>query len=55
MFNVFIDGSAGTTGLKIVDRLSKRSDINLIKLPDTYALESSSRAISALEILFASL
>ncbi len=34
MYNVFIDGSAGTTGLKIVDRLSSRKDINLITLSE---------------------
>ncbi len=34
MYNVFIDGSAGTTGLKIVDRLSNRKDINLITLSE---------------------
>ena len=29
MTKVFIDGSQGTTGLKIFDRLSKRTDIAL--------------------------
>lgn len=29
MTKVFIDGSQGTTGLKIFDRLSKRTDIEL--------------------------
>jgi N-acetyl-gamma-glutamyl-phosphate reductase len=32
MFNVFIDGSSGTTGLRIYDRLKKRNDINVISL-----------------------
>ncbi len=43
MYNVFIDGSAGTTGLKIVDRLSNRKDINLITLPDELRKDISAR------------
>lgn len=31
---VYIDGSAGTTGLRIYERLSDRQDIKLITLPD---------------------
>ncbi|MCI7644451.1 MAG: N-acetyl-gamma-glutamyl-phosphate reductase, partial [Lentisphaeria bacterium] len=31
---VFIDGKAGTTGLRIYDRLLKRSDIELLTLSD---------------------
>lgn len=34
MTKVFIDGSAGTTGLRIHERLSERSDITLLTLPD---------------------
>lgn len=34
MKKVFIDGSAGTTGLRIVERLKNRKDIQLIKLTE---------------------
>ncbi len=34
MKKVFIDGSAGTTGLRIFERLSERNDISLITLPE---------------------
>ncbi len=34
MKKVFIDGSAGTTGLRIADRLKKREDIFLLTLPE---------------------
>ena len=32
MHKIFVDGWQGTTGLKIVDRLEKRKDIELVKL-----------------------
>ena len=54
MYKVFIDGSAGTTGLKIFDRLSKRSDIELIILPDEQRKDISARekAINSADVVF---
>ena len=54
MTNVFIDGSAGTTGLRISDRLSTRKDINLIKLPEAERKNADARkkAISDADIVF---
>ena len=34
MTKVFIDGKEGTTGLRIFDRLSLRSDLELLTLPE---------------------
>ena len=44
MTKVFIDGSAGTTGLRIVDRLSAREDLELLILPDELRKNTSARA-----------
>lgn len=54
MTNVFIDGSAGTTGLRIYDRLEKRQDINLIKLPEELRkdFDARSNAINSADIVF---
>lgn len=43
MKKVFIDGSAGTTGLRIYERLSKRDDITLITLDDSVRKDVSAR------------
>ena len=44
MYNVFIDGSAGTTGLRIHERLSGRADINLLTLPEERRKDPQARA-----------
>ena len=43
MFNVFIDGKEGTTGLQIYDRLEKRSDIKIISLPEELRKDTEAR------------
>ena len=54
MYNVFIDGSAGTTGLKIVNRLSNREDINLIKLSEELRKDEKARkeALNSADVAF---
>ena len=44
MTKVFIDGSAGTTGLRIVDRLQQRKDLELLILPEEMRKDPSARA-----------
>lgn len=54
MAKVFIDGSSGTTGLKIFDRLSSRSDISLIKLSDELRKDVNAKAevINSADVVF---
>lgn len=54
MTKVFIDGSAGTTGLRIVDRLSGRDDICLVRLPEELRKDTNARkdAINSADIVF---
>ena len=54
MTKVFIDGSAGTTGLRIFDRLSIRKDIELIALSDDVRKnpEERKKAINSADIAF---
>ncbi len=54
MTKVFIDGSAGTTGLRIVDRLTERTDIELLVLPDELRKDPDARrdALASADIAF---
>jgi len=54
MIQVFVDGSAGTTGLKIVERLSTRGDVSLIRLPEALRKDVSARkeAINCADVAF---
>ena len=43
MYKVFVDGSAGTTGLRIVQRLSERKDVFLIRLDENRRKDPAAR------------
>ena len=54
MTDIFIDGSAGTTGLRIYERLADRDDINVITLSEELRkdMEARREAISSADIAF---
>ncbi len=54
MKKVFIDGKGGTTGLRIYERLSERSDIELMLLPDEKRkdVEARREALNSCDIAF---
>lgn len=43
MRTVFVDGSAGTTGLRIVQRLAARADLELLTLPESLRKDPAAR------------
>lgn len=54
MFKVFIDGSAGTTGLRIRGMLEKREDVQLIELPEAQRKDPAARkdALNRADVVF---
>ena len=54
MKKVFIDGSAGTTGLRIAQRLAQRSDIELLSISDGLRKDPAerSRMLNSADIVF---
>lgn len=54
MKKIFIDGSVGTTGLRIAERLENRPDIEIIRLPEEKRKDDAARkeALSACDVAF---
>ena len=54
MKRIFIDGSAGTTGLRINERLSDRHDLELIRLPEELRKDTEARkdALNRADVAF---
>lgn len=53
-FRVFVDGAAGTTGLRIHERLGAREEIELLRLPEAQRKDLSARveAVNSADIAF---
>ena len=54
MYQVFIDGSSGTTGLRIHERITQRADLQLLQLPESLRKDPAARrdAINQSDIVF---
>ena len=54
MFKVYIDGQSGTTGLRINERLSKRSDIEILKIAEDKRHDEAERQkfINSADVVF---
>ncbi len=54
MMKIFIDGSAGTTGLRIADRLASRTDIEILTIPQELRKDPAVRkdALHSADIAF---
>lgn len=54
MTKIFIDGSAGTTGLRIYERLGSREDLQLLRLPEESRKDPAARKemLNAADIAF---
>ncbi len=54
MKKIFVDGSAGTTGLRIFERLGKRDDVELITIPDELRkdIDARCKAIESADAAF---
>ena len=54
MKKIFVDGSAGTTGLRIFERLGKRDDIELITIPEELRkdIDARCKAIESADAAF---
>ena len=54
MKKVFIDGSAGTTGLRIAERLAERRDIEILRIPEALHRDAGARKeyLNSADIVF---